>query len=106
MFSSNFYFVLSESCLLAADSQIAHLDSRASPTWGRAMQTEPEIYLSHDRYTRLVDALLNAPACPFAGGVTADQIMLALGEGGDIWPAGSASSLDDGQCSLYVLVSG
>ncbi|WP_407192515.1 hypothetical protein [Bradyrhizobium sp. STM 3566] len=53
------------------------------------MQTESEIYLSHDRYARLVEALVNAPACPFAGKLTADQIMLALGEGGDIWPEGS-----------------
>lgn len=45
------------------------------------MQTKIEIYLSHDHYTRLVDALVNAPACPFAGKVTPDQIMLALGEG-------------------------
>jgi hypothetical protein len=46
-----------------------------------------DIYLDYERYNKLIDALLNMKPCPFAGVVTADQIKLALGLGGDIWPA-------------------
>lgn len=49
---------------------------------------EPEIYLSHDRYTRLVAALADLKPCPIADRITADQIKIALGEAGDIWPLG------------------
>lgn len=45
-----------------------------------------DIYLDDERYTKLVTALLNMQPCPFAGVVTADQIKLALGLRGDIWP--------------------
>jgi hypothetical protein len=54
-----------------------------------------EIYLDDERHGRLVDNLLNVQPCPFAGRVTADQITLALGEAGDIWPLSSRDD-DDG----------
>jgi hypothetical protein len=48
--------------------------------------TEEDIYLQHDRYTRLAAALANLEPCPFAGRITEDQIKTVLGEAGDIWP--------------------
>lgn len=45
-----------------------------------------DIYLDDERYATLVAALLNVQPCPFEGVVTADQIKMALGMGGDIWP--------------------
>lgn len=48
--------------------------------------TNEDIYLPYDRYTRLVAALANLEPCPFAGRITEDQIKVALGEAGDIWP--------------------
>lgn len=45
-----------------------------------------DIYLDYERYSKLIDALLNVQPCPVMGVVTADQIKLALGMGGDIWP--------------------
>ncbi len=50
-----------------------------------------DIYLDDERYARLVNALLNVQPCPFAGHVTADQIMMALGEVGNVWPIHSRS---------------
>ncbi|WP_213285928.1 hypothetical protein [Bradyrhizobium sp. sGM-13] len=46
-----------------------------------------EIFLNDDQYTRLVERLANLEPCPFAGKITPDQIKIALGEAGDIWPA-------------------
>ncbi|TAI63464.1 hypothetical protein [Bradyrhizobium sp. Leo170] len=57
------------------------------------MQTDSEIYLSDDRHSRLVQAILNAKPCPFAGHVTADQITMALGEVGSIWPEHSRGDM-------------
>lgn len=48
--------------------------------------TTPDIYLDYDRYSRLVTALANLQPCPFAGRITEDQIKVALGEAGDVWP--------------------
>jgi hypothetical protein len=45
-----------------------------------------DIYLHHDRYIRLVEAVANLKPCPFAGSITPDQIKAALGEFGEIWP--------------------
>ena len=45
-----------------------------------------EIYLHHDQYSRLVERLANLEPCPFAGKITPDQIKVALGEAGNIWP--------------------
>lgn len=45
-----------------------------------------DIYLDYQRYNKLVDALLNVQPCPVTGEVTPDQIKLALGLAGDIWP--------------------
>jgi len=51
------------------------------------VQTEPEIFLT-DRCAGLVAALDNLQPCSIADRVTADQIKIALGEIGDIWPFG------------------
>jgi hypothetical protein len=45
-----------------------------------------DIFLNDERYSRLVAALVNGQPCPFAGRITEDQIKVALGEAGDIWP--------------------
>lgn len=45
-----------------------------------------DIYLKNDQYDRMVAALTAIRPCPFEGKVTADQIKLALGEHGGIWP--------------------
>lgn len=45
-----------------------------------------EHYLDDATYARLVDAILNAEPCAWSGKVEKDQIMLVLGEVGDIWP--------------------
>jgi hypothetical protein len=61
------------------------------------MQSEPEIYLSHARYSRTIEALtdliLKMPErCPFSAGSIAarlwieNEVKIALGEAGDIWP--------------------
>lgn len=59
-------------------------------------------YISTPDYDRLVDALANLKPCPFEGRITADQIKIALGELGDVWPASilpdvlqSAERIDD-----------
>ena len=45
-----------------------------------------DIFVSDERYSRLVAALLNVKPCPFTGAVTENEIKIALGEAGDIWP--------------------
>lgn len=45
-----------------------------------------EIYLSDETYHRLIDAILNAEPCAWSGKVEKDQVMLAIGEAGSIWP--------------------
>jgi hypothetical protein len=52
-----------------------------------------EIYIAPDQYQALLSALRNMnPANPFGGTIEEDDIMVALGEGANIWPA---SVLDD-----------
>lgn len=46
-----------------------------------------DYYLNDERYDRLVAALLALKPCAFSGKVEPDQIRLALGEEGGIWPA-------------------
>jgi hypothetical protein len=44
-----------------------------------------EVYRSEESYRRLVEALAAIKPCPVTGEVT-DQVKIALGEVGDIWP--------------------
>ena len=45
-----------------------------------------EIYLSVVPHHRLAEKIANLEPCPFVGRVTPDQVKIALGEFGDIWP--------------------
>lgn len=45
-----------------------------------------ELYLDDARLFAIADAIAAIRPCPFAGRVTRDQIVVALGEHGDIWP--------------------
>lgn len=52
-----------------------------------------EIYIQTGQYTALITALMNLkPANPFGGGIEESDIMVALGQGANIWPS---SVLDD-----------
>jgi hypothetical protein len=46
-----------------------------------------EIYIEDDQYDRLVAALLTLQPSPVTGEVGPDEVKIALGEIGDIWPA-------------------
>lgn len=45
-----------------------------------------EIYIDDHRFNALAEKIAALEPCAFAGRITADQIKLALGEHGDIWP--------------------
>lgn len=45
-----------------------------------------EIFLNDARLFAIADAIATIRPCPFAARVTRDQIIVALGEHGDIWP--------------------
>jgi|GEM_PF-6028940 len=64
--------------------------SLASPE-GLKMQTE--IYVEDQRLIRLADKIADLEPCPFAGRVTRDQVLMALGEFGDFWPESILSSV-------------
>lgn len=49
-------------------------------------QNGREIYASDDLYDRLIKAAARADINPATGKPGPDEIMLALGEYGDIWP--------------------
>lgn len=53
------------------------------------------IYLPRRAYARLVDAILKLEPDPVSGQVEADQVKLALGEFGDIWPEGLNELVDN-----------
>ena len=44
------------------------------------------IYIEAERWRRLIEALAAIKPCPYMHRVTPDQIGLALGEFGEIWP--------------------
>lgn len=46
-----------------------------------------ETYIADETYDRLVMALLTLQPSPVTGEVGADEVKIALGEIGDIWPA-------------------
>jgi len=46
-----------------------------------------EIYLDDARLFAIADAIAAIKPCAFAGRVTRDQIVVAMGEHGDIWPS-------------------
>lgn len=45
-----------------------------------------EIYIDRSRLHILADAIAALEPCPFTGTITRDQIVVALGEHGNIWP--------------------
>jgi hypothetical protein len=51
------------------------------------------INLDDERYARLVAALTNVQPSPVTGMVTENEIKIALGEHGDIWPKGDEKEL-------------
>jgi hypothetical protein len=57
------------------------------PVTHRQGLTLNEIYLDDARLFALADAIAAIRPCPFAGRVTRDQIIVALGEHGDVWPS-------------------
>lgn len=46
-----------------------------------------EIFLPLSRLHVLADAIAALEPCAWSGTITRDQILIALGEHGDIWPA-------------------
>lgn len=54
-----------------------------------------EIYIERSRLHAIADAIAALEPCPFTGTITRDQIVLALGEHGNIWPV---SLLEDALC--------
>jgi len=46
----------------------------------------PNVYLDTDHFNQLAEKIAALEPSAFAGHVTADQVKLALGEHGDIWP--------------------
>lgn len=51
-------------------------------------------YVPDNNYDAAIAAILALEPCAFAGRVTKDQIAVALGEFGDIWPEGIRSMVD------------
>ena len=45
-----------------------------------------EIYVSTEIYQRAAEAIAALTPCPFHGCITTDQVKIALGEAGNIWP--------------------
>jgi hypothetical protein len=45
-----------------------------------------DVYIDTGRFERIAIAIAALEPCPFFGVVTADQVKMALGEHGDIWP--------------------
>jgi hypothetical protein len=46
----------------------------------------PDYFVPDTSLFRAADAIASLAPCPFAGRVTRDQVLTALGEFGDIWP--------------------
>lgn len=53
------------------------------------------IFVDDRRYDALVQALLNLPPCAVTGEVTDNEIKVALGEVGNIWPASILPLLEE-----------
>ena len=53
-----------------------------------------EIYIPTGNYRRAADAIAALKPCPVHGVVTADQVKIALGEAGDIWPDSIRGDVD------------
>jgi hypothetical protein len=45
-----------------------------------------DVYIGSERFERIAEAIAALEPCPFFGVLTADQVKMALGEHGDIWP--------------------
>lgn len=45
-----------------------------------------DVYIDTARFEGIAKAIAALEPCPFFGVVTADQVKIALGEHGDIWP--------------------
>lgn len=52
-----------------------------------------DIYIPDDKLFRLADKLAALEPCPFAGRVTRDLVLTALGEFGDLWPKSIAADV-------------
>ncbi len=50
------------------------------------LKMKPDYFVPDERLVRAADAIANLAPCPIAGRITRDQVLLALGEFGDIWP--------------------
>lgn len=44
------------------------------------------VYLDDDRLDAIADAILNIEPCPVTGMIRRDQIIMAIGEAGNVWP--------------------
>jgi hypothetical protein len=45
-----------------------------------------EIYVSTENYRSAAEAIAGLEPCPVHGDITADQVKIAIGEAGNIWP--------------------
>ena len=60
-----------------------------------------DIYLDTERFNHIAEKIAALTPCAFAGRVTADQVKVALGEQGDIWPECiRAACISDGKRSI------
>jgi hypothetical protein len=53
-----------------------------------------EVYIPTGNYRRAADAIAALKPCPVHGVITADQIKIALGEAGNIWPESIRGNVD------------
>lgn len=44
------------------------------------------IYIANEQLISAADAIADLEPCPFAGKITRDQILMTMGEHGDMWP--------------------
>lgn len=44
------------------------------------------IYIDDDRLDAIADAILRIDPCPVTGMIRHDQIIMAIGEAGNVWP--------------------
>jgi hypothetical protein len=53
-----------------------------------------EVYIPTGNYRRAADAIAALTPCPVHGFITADQVKIALGEAGNIWPESIHDDVD------------
>ena len=60
-----------------------------------------EIYIDDQSFEELAIRLAAITPCPFAGYVTANQMKIALGEHGGVWPASIKGDVATARAALH-----